>query len=59
MNSNVARHFNSIYDDLQWRGEEYILDYMNDECNLIKGETYSLDEMFLIGYILLLAFYNK
>lgn len=51
MNSDIARHFNSSYDDLQWRGEEYILDYMNDECNLIKGETYSKDEMFWIGYI--------
>lgn len=51
MNSDIARHFNSSYDDLQWRGEEYILDYMNDECNLIMGETYSMDEMFWIGYI--------
>lgn len=51
MNSDIARHFNSSYDDLQWRGEEYILDYLNEECNLVKGDTFSKDEMFWIGYI--------
>ena len=51
MNSDIARHFNSSYDDLQWRGEEYILDYLNEECSLIKGSTFSKDEMFWIGYI--------
>lgn len=51
MTSDIANRFNSSYDSIQWRGEEYILSYLEDDYNLQIGKTYTKDEMFWIGYI--------
>ena len=51
MKSDIARHFNSKYDGLQWMGEEYILDLIEEKYSLPKGYVYSVDVMFWIGYM--------
>ncbi|MBR1707342.1 MAG: hypothetical protein IJ719_00755 [Clostridia bacterium] len=52
MNSEVADHLDSPYNKLQWMGEEYLLDELNDEKQLIReGEKYSADILYWIGYI--------
>ncbi len=51
MKSSIANHFNSKYDSIQWMGEEYILDLLEEKFNLIKGKVYSKDVMFWIGYV--------
>ena len=50
MKSDIAKHFNSKYDGLQWMGEEYILDLLEEVYPLQKGNVYSKDVMFWIGY---------
>jgi hypothetical protein len=52
MNSEVAKHLDSPYNKLQWMGEEYLLDELKDEKNLIPaGETYSPEVLYWIGYL--------
>lgn len=52
MNSKAAAALDDIYDRLQWAGEEYILDELNDEAGGLKraGITYSLEVMYWAGY---------
>lgn len=42
----------TLYDRLQWAGEEYILEELNDEAGGLKraGTTYSSEVMYWIGY---------
>ncbi len=52
MNSKTAAALDDVYDRLQWAGEEYILDELDDEvCGLKKaGTVYSSEIMYWIGY---------
>ncbi len=52
MNSKAAAALDDVYDRLQWAGEEYILEELNDEVNGLKtaGTTYSAEVMYWIGY---------
>lgn len=50
MNSEVAAKFNSAYDRYQWMGEEYLLEELIQTYCLKKGELYSSDIMFWMGY---------
>ncbi len=52
MNSRTAAALDDVYDRLQWAGEEYILDELNDEVKGLKkaGSAYTLEEMYWIGY---------
>lgn len=53
MNSRAAAALDDIYDRLQWAGEEYILEELNEEVNGLKraGITYNIEVMYWIGYI--------
>lgn len=53
MNSKTAAALDDVYDRLQWAGEEYILEELNDEVNGLKkaGTTYSTEVMYWTGYI--------
>ena len=53
MNSRTAAALDDVYDRLQWAGEEYILEELNDEVSGLEkaGTVYSLDVMYWIGYI--------
>lgn len=53
MNSQAAASLDDIYDRLQWAGEEYILEELEEEmCSLKKaGTTYSLEVMYWAGYL--------
>lgn len=52
MNSKTAAALDDVYDRLQWAGEEYILEELNDEVNGLKkaGTIYSSEVMYWIGY---------
>ena len=52
MNSQAAAALDDVYDRLQWAGEEYILEELNDEVGGLKkaGTTYTLEEMYWTGY---------
>lgn len=52
MNSNAAAGLDDVYDRLQWAGEEYILEELDDEVSGLKkaGTTYSLEVMYWTGY---------
>lgn len=52
MNSRAAAALDDIYDRLQWAGEEYILEELNDEVGGLKqaGETYTAEVMYWAGY---------
>ncbi len=52
MNSKTAVALDDVYDRLQWAGEEYILEELNDEVGGLKkgGTTYSSEVMYWIGY---------
>lgn len=52
MNSRTAAALDDVYDRLQWAGEEYILEELNDEVNGLKkaGTIYSSEVMYWIGY---------
>lgn len=52
MNSKTAAALDDVYDRLQWAGEEYILEELDDEVGgLMKaGTSYSSDVMYWIGY---------
>ena len=51
MNSKTAASLDDVYDRLQWAGEEYILEELNDEIGGLKkaGAAYSLDVMYWTG----------
>lgn len=53
MNSRTAAALDDTYDRLQWAGEEYILEELDEEMGGLKkaGETYSLEVMYWTGYI--------
>lgn len=52
MNSEVAGHWDSPYNKLQWMGEEYLMDELKDEKQLATdGEKYSSDILYWIGYL--------
>lgn len=53
MNSTAARCLDDTYDRLQWAGEEYILDELEDELGSLKkgGTAYSREVMYWIGYV--------
>ena len=53
MNSQAAAFMDLPYDRLQWAGEEYILEELDDEAGGLKkaGEVYSLEVMYWSGYI--------
>lgn len=52
MNSRTASALDDTYDRLQWAGEEYILEELNEEaCGLSKaGTVYSPEVMYWTGY---------
>lgn len=52
MRSHVASALDDTYDRLQWAGEEYLLDELNDEVAGLKkaGEVYSQEVMYWTGY---------
>ena len=53
MNSKTAAALDDVYDRLQWAGEEYILEELDDEANGLKkaDTTYSSEVMYWTGYI--------
>lgn len=53
MNSKAALALDDTYDRLQWAGEEYILEELNEEVGGLKkaGEIYSAEVMYWAGYI--------
>jgi len=52
MNSKAAAALDDVYDRLQWAGEEYILEELEDEVGGLKkaGTTYPLEVMYWAGY---------
>ena len=52
MNSRAAAALDDTYDRLQWAGEEYILEELNDEVGGLKkaGMLYSAEVMYGTGY---------
>lgn len=52
MNSRAAAALDDTYDRLQWAGEEYILEELEDEAGGLKkaGETYPVEVMYWAGY---------
>lgn len=53
MDSKTAAALDDVYDRLQWAGEEYILEELNEEVNGLKkaGTAYSSEVMYWTGYI--------
>lgn len=53
MKSNAASCLDDTYDRLQWAGEEYILEELEDELGCLKndGTIYSREVMYWIGYV--------
>lgn len=52
MNSRAAAALDDTYDRLQWAGEEYILEELDDEIGGLKkaGTAYSREVMYWAGY---------
>lgn len=52
MNRKAAAALDDFYDRLQWAGEEYILEELDDEVNGLKkaGTAYSAEVMYWAGY---------
>ena len=52
MNSKTAAALDDVYDRLQWAGEEYILEELDDEVKGLgkAGITYSQEVMYWAGY---------
>lgn len=52
MNSRAAAALDDTYDRLQWAGEEYILEELNEEAGGLKkaGRIYSREVMYWTGY---------
>lgn len=54
MKSDIAKQLDSVYNRMQWAGEEYLLEEIEDGAGdkLIKdGEIYPKDTIYWIGYI--------
>ena len=53
MNSRAAASLDDVYDRLQWAGEEYILEELEEKVNGLKkaGISYSAEVMYWTGYI--------
>ena len=53
MNSETAAYFDLPYDRLQWAGEEYILENLQDEVSIesLEEPEYSIEEVYWIGYL--------
>ncbi len=52
MNSETARHLDSPYNKLHWMGEEYLLEELAEEKNLIPaGQTFSPEVLYWTGYL--------
>ncbi|MBE6841260.1 MAG: hypothetical protein E7510_00310 [Ruminococcus sp.] len=53
MNSRAAACLDDIYDRLQWAGEEYILEELEDELGGLKkgGTVFSREVMYWTGYV--------
>lgn len=53
MNSRAAACLDDIYDRLQWAGEEYILEELEDELGGFKkgGTVFSREVMYWTGYV--------
>lgn len=53
MNSRTAAALDDTYDRLQWAGEEYILEELEEEADgLMKsGTVYSIEVMYWTGYL--------
>jgi len=52
MNSETTSRFDEPFDRLQWLGELYYLEELEDECNLLKDNNQIPKEvMYWIGYI--------
>ena len=52
MNSRAAAALDDTYDRLQWAGEEYILEELNEEAGGLKkaGTIYNVEVMYWTGY---------
>lgn len=52
MNSKAAAALDDVYDRLQWAGEEYILEELQEEAHGLKkaGTIYTLEVMYWTGY---------
>lgn len=52
MNSRTAAALDDTYDRLQWAGEEYLLEELDEEVGGLEkaGETYSKEVMYWTGY---------
>ena len=53
MTSSTAAHLDDVYDRLQWMGEEYLLEELDDEAGGLKraGELYDMEMMYWTGYL--------
>lgn len=54
MNSEVAKNLDSIYNRMQWAGEEYLLEELIDTCkDKLKPKTKSIekDVVYWMGYV--------
>lgn len=53
MNSQAAAALDDTYDRLQWAGEEYILEELDEEVHGLKkaGESYPGEVMYWTGYV--------
>ena len=53
MNSQAAVSLDDTYDRLQWAGEEYILEELEDEAKGLKkaGTIYDREVMYWAGYV--------
>lgn len=53
MNSRAAAALDDTYDRLQWAGEEYILEELDEEVRGLKkaGTTYDIEVMYWAGYV--------
>lgn len=53
MNSQAAAALDDVYDRLQWAGEEYILEELEDEAKGLEkaGIIYNKEVMYWIGYV--------
>lgn len=52
MNSRTAAALDDVYDRLQWAGEEYILEELDEEVHGLKkaGAAYAAEVMYWAGY---------
>lgn len=54
MNGEIAKNLDSVYNRMQWAGEEYLLEELIDTCKdklTTKRETFSKDVLFWMGYV--------